>query len=145
MLKIRETPNSILLDTHIWIWLTNGDKKLKSPKFLDFIEEAVSSSRILVSVISIWEVAMLEAKKRISLPYNCLEWVQRALRAPGIVLAPLTPEIAVESTRLSENCHGDPADRIILATANDQQAALITCDQNIIKYAQEHHIKTISP
>ncbi len=144
MLKIREKTNLFLLDTHVWIWLVNGDAKLKSSKVLHLIQEAVSFPEILISVISIWEVAMLEVKGRIILPYSCLEWVQRALKAPGMVLMPLTPEIAIESTRLPGLNHADPADRILIATAKDQNATLITCDQNILEYSKKNHFKTIS-
>ncbi len=88
---------------------------------------------------------MLEVKGRISLPFSCLEWVQRALRAPGISLADLTPEIAIESTCLPGHFHGDPADRIIMATAKSLGATLITKDRRILTYAKNNHIPVLSP
>jgi PIN domain nuclease of toxin-antitoxin system len=140
--KIIEKP--ILLDTHIWIWLTNGDQKVNSPKLLHYINKAVEKSRIFVSVISVWEIAMLEVKKRIALPYSCLEWVQRALRAPGTSLVTLTPEITIESTRLPGTFHGDPVDRILIATAKDMGASLATADRGILIYSREHNIEVVT-
>lgn len=134
----------VLLDTHIWIWLVNGDKRLGSPKFLRQLDRKASRSGIRVSVISIWEVGMLESRGRISLPYSCLTWVHRALGAPGIALAPLTPEIAVESSRLPGEFHGDPADRIILATARILGATLVTQDSAILNYSKRQHIPTLT-
>jgi len=131
----------IVLDTHIWIWLINGDAQIEKSKLLQLILS--SSPHLLISVISVWEIAMLESKKRIKLPYDINEWVRRALNAPGIRLIPLSPEIAVESTRLGEDFHGDPADRMIVASAKLQQASLATADQNILTYCQKHHIATI--
>lgn len=140
------TPELFLLDTHIWIWLINGDPKAGSPAFLKLIRQEVNRlSRIRVSVISVWEVGMLEQKRRIILPFSVLEWVQKALRAPGISLASLTPEIAIESTRLLGEFHGDPADRILVATAKSLGATLVTQDSNILSYSKKHALNVISP
>ncbi len=145
MQKSRQVKELILLDTHIWIWLVNGDRRVSSSKFLNLINRMAESSGIRVSVISVWEVGMLESKGKISLPYSCLEWVQRALRSPGISLVPLTPEIAIESSRLPGTFHGDSADRILIATARDLGASLVTEDGYILAYSRENSIHTISP
>jgi PIN domain nuclease of toxin-antitoxin system len=108
----------ILLDTHTWIWLINGVEPLKSSKALALIEQAAKLSNVRISAISVWEAGMLEAKGRISFSMDCLDWVKQALTAPGISLVPLTPEIAVASSQLPGAFHGDPADRIIVATGN---------------------------
>ncbi len=105
-----ETGNLILLDTHTWIWLINGDEQLKSSEALPLIEQAAQLSNVKVSAISVWEVSMLEGKGRISFSMDCLDWVKQALDAPGLSLVPLTPEIAVLSSRLPGDFHGDPAD-----------------------------------
>ncbi len=79
---------------------------------------------------------MLEAKGRIRLSKDCLAWVQEALSAPGTSLVPLTPEIAVESSRLPGKFHGDPADRILVATARLLGATLLTRDERILAYGK---------
>ncbi len=58
---------------------------------------------------------MLSEKKRIELAMDPLDWVEKMLRAPGITLAPISPRIAIQNTRLPDNGHGDPADRLLLA------------------------------
>ena len=130
----------LLLDTHIWIWLINDDRELHNSPSLAPIEEAAKRSLVRVSVISVWEVGMLESKGRINLSIPCQEWVQQALQAPGIALAPLSPAIALASSRLPGQFHGDPADRILVATARALQADLITRDRKIIDYGQRGHV-----
>ena len=130
----------VLLDTHVWIWFMTGDKQASSPKLIQFMNEKMLQSAIRVSVISVWEVGMLEAKGRIALPYSCLEWVQKALEAPGFGLESLTPEIAIQSSRLPGDFHGDPADRILLATAASSKAVLVTRDREILSYLKKYPI-----
>ncbi|NKB66084.1 MAG: PIN domain-containing protein [Candidatus Latescibacteria bacterium] len=133
----------LLLDTHVWIWLINDDPALGSGPSLARIEKAANKSLIRVSVISVWEVGMLESKGRISLSIPCREWVQRALEAPGLALAPLSPAIALASSRLPDQFHGDPADRILVATARELQADLLTRDGKILEYGQRGHISAV--
>ena len=83
---------------------------------------------------------MLEAKGRIRLKPSCEEWVKEALATPGLALAPITPEIALESSRLPGPFHGDPADRIIVATARRMGARLMTRDQKLIQYGRKGHL-----
>jgi len=125
----------LLLDTPVWLWLVGGAEPLKRP-VLSAVEGAARRGRIRISAISVWEVAMLEAKGRIRLAKDCLAWVQEALSAPGTSLVPLTPEIAVESSRLPGEFHGDPADRILVATARLLGATLLTRDERILAYGK---------
>lgn len=90
----------IILDTHIWIWHVQGDKRL-SPDRRDLIRKH-ESGQIGVCAISLWEVAKAVELNRLVLPVEVDDWFTIALGHPGIVLLPLTPEIAVESTRLPE-------------------------------------------
>ncbi len=95
------------------------------------VSEAAGRGEAWVSVISVWEVALLEAKGRIGLTLPLSEWVTRAL-APPLKLAPLTPEIAIESSRLPPPFHNDPADRILMATARLEGLTLVTRDGRIL-------------
>lgn len=133
----------LLLDTHTWIWLLNGDEPLRSSKALAHIEEAAPSALLRVSAISVWEVGMLEAKGRISLPMSCEAWVDQALNAPGIAMVPLSPEIALASSRLPGVFHGDPADRILVATARALEADLVTRDRKIIEYGKSGYVSVV--
>lgn len=134
--------DAILLDTHAWIWLRAGESASLRKSSLDAIAEAARRSALNVSVISVWEVAMLAAKGRVHLGLSAAQWVRRALAAPGLVLADLTPEIAVESSFLPGEFHSDPADRMIVATARAIGATLYTKDRAILAYGRSGHVKT---
>ena len=133
--------NSLLLDTHILIWLMNGDSQL-SLRARKLIEAARKNSSLFISAISVWEISMLEQKQRIILNKPCLEWIKETLHY-GIQLSALTPEIAVESCHLPGYNAGDPADRIIIATARMESLMLLTCDERILMYGQQNLVMTL--
>jgi PIN domain nuclease of toxin-antitoxin system len=108
------------------------------------LRKAAAENRILLSVISIWEVALLESKGRIGLSMECGAWVRQALATPGLTLAPITPEIAIQSTRLPGALHGDPADRLIVATARAHGATLLTKDEKLLAYGRARHVAVMS-
>jgi PIN domain nuclease of toxin-antitoxin system len=86
---------------------------------------------------------MLEVRGRMSLARSADEWVRAALRAPGTSLLPLAPEISVESTRLPDDPPGDPADRMLIASARIAGARLVTCDVAIVRYAGQGHAEVL--
>ncbi len=116
-----------LLDTHAWIWWTSDPGRL-SRKARHAIE---SAPRLGVAAISCWEVATLVERQRIAIDRGTLEWMEQSLAASAIELLPLTPAIAVRSTQLGRVTLGDPADRLILATASVHEALLVTKDERI--------------
>jgi len=140
---MHNSEEGILIDTHIWVWLMEGNPVLKGSKALTLIEKAVESGLLNVSVISVWEIGMLESKSRITFNIPCMEWIDKALSLPGLHLVPLSPEIAIESTRLPHHFHGDPADRIITATARVNNITLITKDKKILEYGKSGFLKVI--
>jgi PIN domain nuclease of toxin-antitoxin system len=134
---------ALLLDTHYWIWLESGEIDRVPQRLRLAIQRASGAGALLLSVISVWELGMLESKGRIELSSSYEEWVSDALATPGLALVPLTPEIAIDSTRLPESFHGDPADRIIMATARRMKARLLTRDQKMLEYARRSGIATV--
>jgi PIN domain nuclease of toxin-antitoxin system len=74
---------------------------------------------------------MLVAKSRIGLSMDVEVWLDLALHRPKVKLLPLTPGIAVLSTQLPGDFHGDPADGLIVATSLIHQASLISKDRKI--------------
>jgi len=72
---------------------------------------------------------MLESKGRIRLPQPLLTWLRKACAQPDLRLLPITPEIAAIGATLP--VHGDPADRLIMATAKHHACPLVTVDENI--------------
>jgi len=117
-----------VLDTHAWLFWVNDSTDLISSKALGRIK---SESTLGVSVISCWEIAMLVSKERLKLSVDVQYWVDQALHYPGIKLLPIDPQIAVLSTRLPGQFHGDPADRFIVATAMQFKSSLISKDRQI--------------
>jgi PIN domain nuclease of toxin-antitoxin system len=135
----------LVLDTHIWIWLMNGDERIKKAGFIPNIQMAAKTSSIKIASISLWEVAMLAARGKISLEEGTFNWIRKALSAPGILVCPLSPEIAVDSVNLPGTFHGDPADRIIVASARLLNATLVTSDRQILRYAAGEYVKVVRP
>ena len=133
----------LVLDTHIFLWLMNGDDELSSQE-KSIILKSTEEGSIAISAISLWEISMLHARQRLLFTQPYLNWIKRSLDAPGIVLCPLTPEIAVESASLPGSFHGDPADRIIVATTRILSVPLMTRDKKILNYAAESYLECIN-
>ena len=104
----------ILLDTNALIWAMDGDQRLGLAS-RDMADQALRDNLLFVSAISFWEVALLTRRGRLTLAYSSGEWRRIALGL-GIVEIPLTGEIGILAAEL-EGLPGDPADRIITATA----------------------------
>jgi PIN domain nuclease of toxin-antitoxin system len=117
----------LLLDTHVWIWLSMEDKKNLSPNAAKAIREA---SLKCISAISCWEIAKLVEKGRIGLSIPTLTWIRRSLQEYDIRMVELTEEIVVESTQL-KGMHADPADQIIAATSRVTGMPLLTSDKRL--------------
>jgi PIN domain nuclease of toxin-antitoxin system len=136
--------HTVLLDTHIFLWYMEGNTILSS-HFRKALETHSHSRKALISAISIWEIGMLAERGRIQLDMDVLEWTQRALKCPLIELVELSPEIAIQSCRLPGTVHGDPADRILIATAHTHNAVLATCDMKILEYGQDRFVSVHNP
>ena len=133
----------LLLDTHVIVWLMEGIARL-SRTARQRIEEAANEGLLRVSAISVWEIASLESKARLRFDRDCQTWINEMLSSPGLRLVPLTPDIAVQSTRLPGLVHGDPADRILMATARVLNATLLTADARIRAYARDGHLSVLN-
>jgi len=122
-----------LLDTHAWIWWNMRPEKL-SRRVRSLISHPSKYSELLLSAISPWEFSKLIEKERLVISCDPEEWVSQALEMPRLRLVPLTPRIAHQSTVLPGSFHDDPADQIIVATARDENATIITSDDRILSY-----------
>jgi PIN domain nuclease of toxin-antitoxin system len=129
----------IILDTHALVWLSEGNSKLGTES-LCLIDKALKENELFVSAISFWEVAMLIEKGRITMECSVTEW-RISLMKHGLQEIPLAGDIAVESAQLVD-FHGDPADRMIVATAIKSTANLCTADQKILDW--KHGLATLN-
>jgi PIN domain nuclease of toxin-antitoxin system len=120
----------LLLDTHVWIWISIESEDLLSQKAARVLEEVRQK---WISIISCWELAKLVEKRRISFSIPTLTWIRRSLQENNIRVAELTPEIAVESALL-DGFHKDPADQIIVATSRVLRVPLLTSNTRILAF-----------
>ncbi len=128
-----------LLDTHIWIWWNMHPQKL-STRIHSLLSASEQYDSLLLSAISPWEFSKLLEKKRIGISCNTEEWIAEALDMTKLRLIPLTPTIAYRSTSLPQPFNGDPADQIIVATAREENATILTKDKIIRNY---EHVRSL--
>lgn len=133
---------TLLLDTHALIWLAEGlgDLPARSRRLVD---DAARSEGLAVSPISFWEVAMLEARRRVSLSQPIGQWRKAILEPAQIQEAVLDGAVAIEAVRLPGDLHEDPADRILIATARLQGWRLATRDARILDYGAAGHVAVV--
>ena len=129
----------IVLDTQAWLWWMHDPAKL-SKKAIAAIKEAEAAEGMLVSTISVWEVAIKNDLGKLDLPMEIFEWYRKASSYPHIVIELLSPLDVIASTQLPGDFHKDPADRMIVALARRYGAPLVASDKKIIDYA---HVATI--
>ncbi len=127
----------ILLDTHSLIWWVTKDKKL-SPAAFAAIED--DGPEILVSSMTIWEIALLVTHGRLGLSKSLEAWVASVEKIDKVEFIPVDNDIAVGAITLPGEFHKDPADRIIIATARKFGAPIVTADDKIRAYP---HVRTI--
>ena len=121
----------ILLDTQVMLWLRSGDPKLGAQARIE-IDRAWHSDGVAVSAISFWEVAMLKQKGRLRFPEDVGMWRREQLDQ-GIAEVPVDGDIGIRAAELTD-FHGDPADRIIVATALGGHQ-LVTADRRILEWS----------
>jgi PIN domain nuclease of toxin-antitoxin system len=128
-----------VLDTHAWIWWVTKDRRL-SRRARAAIERSRARGELWLSMNSIWEMAKKVEKGQIALDRQLDDWLESALAADGLQVADLTRPILVDSCRLPQPFHGDPADQIIVATARSHSATLVTRDTRLRNY---RHVRSI--
>ena len=122
----------ILLDTCAIIW-DALEKSQLSEKALNAINKADEFNALIISDISIWEIAMLIKKERIKIDTTASNLINLYLQTRNISVIQISPEIAELSVNFGEEVNKDPADRVIAATSIIQNAQLVTADKNLIK------------
>jgi PIN domain nuclease of toxin-antitoxin system len=135
--------SELLLDTCAAIWLSQQAKM--TPAAVAAIDEA-SDQRVplRLSLITAWELGLLQRSGRASMTRSAHAVFQSFLRLPGVTLEGLTPDILIDSSLLPGEPHGDPADRIIIATARALDLTVVTRDRHILDYADKGHVRALA-
>ncbi len=121
----------ILLDTHVLVRFRYSDRRL-GIRATSVVEEAWANGEAAVSAITFWELSMLQSKERLELATEMSAW-RRRLLADGLSEIPIDGEIGLRAGQLPD-LHGDPADRIIVATAQAGHT-LVTSDRRILDWS----------
>jgi PIN domain nuclease of toxin-antitoxin system len=129
----------IVLDTSAWIWWVVDPDRLP-PRARGLLEDEESRQGLVVSAISVWEVAVKVALGKLAIDRDVRSWVSLASSYPGVTVQPLDARDALESTLLPGRFHRDPADRILIAIARRLDVPLVTSDRAIRRY---RHVRTV--
>ena len=133
----------LLLDTNTAIWIMR-DEPISRLAQDAMTAASQSSTAVWVSPITAWEVGQLVSRNRLNLSATPRGWFQRLLAIPGMRLADLTSDILIAASFLPGTPPRDPADRILLATARDLGATLVTRDRAILAYGESGHVSTLA-
>lgn len=120
----------VLLDTHVWLWWLTAASPLSAAERAE-LDRAAEDRELCIAAISMWEVQILHAKGRLELPLPFAEWLSRATDEAMICTLPLDRDVVIAVDGLPDSFHGDPADRIIVATARAHAISLATRDAAI--------------
>lgn len=120
----------ILLDTCAIVWDALDQAQLTA-KALKAIDKADQHNALIISDISIWEIAMLIRKGRIEIDTNAANFVNLILQSRNVSVVSISPEIAELSTHFGVEISNDPADRLIAATSIIHNAQIVTADKTL--------------
>jgi PIN domain nuclease of toxin-antitoxin system len=122
---------SILLDTHVVLWWQAGGDRL-SLRARQAIDDA---DELLVSPLSLWEIATLNRRGRVELDRDVMAWCRDLLGGARVATAPTSPDAATWAGTLADDFPGDPIDRLLYATARDLRIPFVTKDERLHAYA----------
>jgi PIN domain nuclease of toxin-antitoxin system len=132
----------LLLDTNAAIWLLRDELTAAAAEKLD--EAARAGVPTYVSPITAWEVGLLVSLKRIDLLATPQRWFARVLSIPNVQLTELSPEILIAASFLPGTPPRDPGDRILLATARELAATLVTRDRAMLAYGERGNVSVLA-
>lgn len=129
----------LLLDTGAWLAWTSAPAKL-SQKAIRAITDAEKDRGVVVSALSVWEVALKVAAGKLEIDRDVRQWVTFASSYPGLTVLPIDPADTLESTALPGDFQGDPIDRVLVALARRLDCPIVTSDKAIRAYRHVHTI-----
>lgn len=121
-----------LADTHILVWWLAEPRRLSAEQ-RRVLGRLSAKSPLLVSDISLWEIATLVRRGRLTLDHPLRDWLEAAVAPPLVERVGISPAIAAEVAALPDAIHRDPADRVLIATARVHGATLLTQDERLLR------------
>jgi PIN domain nuclease of toxin-antitoxin system len=127
----------LLLDTHAWIWIVEDDTRRIGRGARQALGRAETDGRVRLSPVSFFEITALclSGRLRLSMPPHA--WLDEALSPAAIRVAEVTPAVAMDAGAIPREALADPMDRLLVATARQLSATLLTADARILAYARE--------
>lgn len=133
----------LLLDTHVWLWVVEGQEGELSASCIEAIEVHRASGAAHVSAVSVREVALLVARGRLHLSMPPDVWTRRALGPVGLRSLALDVESAGVSAGLPGSFPRDPADQMLVASAIVHGLTLVTRDSAVLAYGRAGHVAVL--
>jgi PIN domain nuclease of toxin-antitoxin system len=127
----------LLLDTHAWVWIVEGEGQRIGRRARQALGRAEASGHVRVSPVSFFEIAALCTSGRLRLSIPPQAWLSAAIAMSVLRVAELTPGVAVDAGAIPREALADPMDRLLVATARQLGATLLTADARILTYARE--------
>ncbi len=125
----------LLLDTHAWIWIADGDERRVGRRSRTLIARGLARDALRVSAVSLFEIVALHVAGRLRFNRPVGRWIDDALATGGVRVAEFASEVAIDAGFIPRDALADPVDRFIAATTRHLDATLITADEALLKYA----------
>jgi PIN domain nuclease of toxin-antitoxin system len=127
----------LLLDTHAWIWTVEGDVGRVGVRSRRLIAQAAAKEVVRISPATLFEIVALYTAGRLRLALPAERWVDSSLERTGVRLTEMTREIAVDAGFIPRTALPDPLDRLLVATARQLGATILTADAAVLRYAAQ--------
>jgi PIN domain nuclease of toxin-antitoxin system len=132
-----------LLDTCAVIWLANGAPLGRDANTV-LSENRARNGALVISSMSAWEIGMLVSKGRLPTAKNAAAWFNDAREMIGADIMDISQSALIEASFLPQPIHNDPTDRILIATARENDLTIITRDRAILAYGDAGHVRTLA-
>ena len=125
----------LLLDTHAWIWSVEGDARRVGARARRLISQAEARDSLRLSAASVFEIVALHTAGRLRLAHPPEQWIEMSIERAGARVADVTRGVAIDAGFITRDALADPLDRLLVATARQLDATLLTADTAILAYA----------
>ena len=126
----------LLLDTHVWVWTVEGNARRLGRRARQLISRAAVREAVRISPATLFEIVALHTAARLHLAHPLDQWIRESRDLPGVRLAELSAAVAIDAGHIPRAALPDPLDRLLVATARELDATLLTSDTRILEYAE---------